>query len=202
MSGLSLTTPLTLAPKHGFARMGARDGAASGAGGGDRLRPRDAGEATVEDLLNYLPMRYGIARTSRASPTSRTAVEVRWNFTFASRAAFRSVRTRPKAPPLFIFEVTASDPERTSKPRSSSGGSSGRQARRIVAYNSQRFTRGARFVAFGKWEWDSRRNTFALRLGNRRVEMLPARGPPPENALIRLAEAERLTQSGGTLATP
>src|SRR5437763_1820166 len=49
--------------------------------------------------------------------------------------------------------------------------------------------RGARFVAFGRWEWDARRNTFALRLNKPdELEMLPGTFTPPENALIRLAE--------------
>jgi len=73
------------------------------------------------------------------------------------------------------------------------------QAQRIVAYYRQRFTRGARFVAFGKWEWDARRNTFALRLNKPdELEMLPGTFTPPENALIRLAEqGETQNGSGG-----
>ncbi|HYX40041.1 MAG TPA: DEAD/DEAH box helicase, partial [Pyrinomonadaceae bacterium] len=95
----------------------------------------------------------------------------------------------PKQPPLFIFEITASDPERTAKPVVIWWFVSGRQAQRIVAYHRQKFTRGARFIAFGKWEWDSRRNTFALRLNKPdELEMLPGTGTPPEHALLRLAE--------------
>jgi len=40
------------------------------------------------------------------------------------------------------------------------------------------FTRGARFVVFGKWEWDARRHTFALRLNKPdEIEILPSLGP-------------------------
>ena len=107
--------------------------------------------------------------------------------------AFQVGKNRgPKAPPLFIFEVTAGDPERTGKPVVVWWFVSGRQAARIVAYYRQRFERGARFIAFGKWEWDARRNTFALRLGKPdELEMLPGTFTPPEHALIRLAEARR-----------
>jgi ATP-dependent DNA helicase RecG len=87
--------------------------------------------------------------------------------------------------------VTAGDPERTGKPVVVWWFVSGRQAQRIVAYWRQRFTRGARFVAFGKWEWDSRRNTFALRLLKPdELEMLPGTLTPPEHGLIRMAEEE------------
>ncbi|HYO99864.1 MAG TPA: DEAD/DEAH box helicase, partial [Pyrinomonadaceae bacterium] len=80
-------------------------------------------------------------------------------------------------------------PERTAKPVVVWWFVSGRQAGRIIAYNRQRFTRGARFVAYGRWEWDARRNTFALRLGKPdELEMLPGTWTPPEHALLRLAE--------------
>ena len=80
----------------------------------------------------------------------------------------------PKAPPLYIFEVTASDPERTGKPVVVKWFVSGRQAGASSRITQQRFQRGARFVAFGKWEWDARSNTFALMLTKPdELEMLP-----------------------------
>ncbi len=103
----------------------------------------------------------------------------------------------PKQPPLYIFEVTASDPERTAKPVVVWWFVSGRQAPRIIAYHRQKFTRGARFIAFGHWEWDGRRNTFALRLGKPdELEILPGTWTPPEHALLRLAE-----ENGGHVET-
>jgi ATP-dependent DNA helicase RecG len=41
---------------------------------------------------------------------------------------------------------------------------SGPRARDILTYNSKRFVPGTRFIAFGKWENDSRRGTYSLRL--------------------------------------
>ena len=109
----------------------------------------------------------------------------------------------PKAPPMYIFEITASDPERTAKPVVVWWFVSGRQAGRIVAYNRQRFTRGARFVAYGTWEWDTRRNTFALRLGKPdELEMLPGTWTPPEHALLRLAEENGEMKRSRRNATP
>ncbi|MFL6227797.1 MAG: ATP-dependent DNA helicase RecG [Pyrinomonadaceae bacterium] len=153
----------------------------------------DAGEATVEDLLNYLPMRYedrsNLARVADLSDGTEASLELYVRVA----GGFQVGKNRgPKAPPLFIFEVTASDAERTAKPVVVWWFVSGRQAARIVAYHRQKFARGARFVAFGRWEWDARRNTFSLRLAKPdELEMLPGTGALPEHALLRLAEEGR-----------
>ena len=150
----------------------------------------DATEATIEDLLDYLPMRYedrsNLARVSDLHDGMEASLELYVRVA----GGFQVGKNRgPKAPPLYIFEVTASDPERTSKPVVVWTFISGRQAQRIVAYNTPKFPRGARFIAFGKWEWDGRRNTFALRLNKPdELEMLPGTWTPPEHALLRLAE--------------
>jgi ATP-dependent DNA helicase RecG len=150
----------------------------------------DATEATVEDLLNYLPMRYedrsNLARIQNLSDGMEASLELYVRVA----GGFQVGKNRgPKQPKLFIFEITASDPERTGKPVVVWWFVSGRAAQRIIAYNRQRFPRGARFIAFGRWEWDTRRNTFSLRLNKPdELEMLPGTWTPPEHALLRLAE--------------
>ncbi len=135
----------------------------------------DLGEATVEDLLNYFPMRYEDRSTfmgiDQLSPDSEAAVEL---FVRVS-GGFKVGKNRPKkAPPLYIFEISASDAERTRKPVVVWWFVSGKAAFNIVNYHQKRFARGTRFVAYGKWEWDSRRNTFALRLNKPdELEILP-----------------------------
>jgi ATP-dependent DNA helicase RecG len=135
----------------------------------------DATEATVEDLLNYLPMRYedrsNLARIADLSD----GVEASLELYVRVAGGYQVGKNRgPKQPKLFIFEVTASDPLRTGKPVVVWWFVSGRQAQRIIAYHRQKLTRGARFIAFGQWEWDTRRNTFALRLNKPdELEMLP-----------------------------
>jgi ATP-dependent DNA helicase RecG len=150
----------------------------------------DASESTVEGLLNYLPMRYedrsNLARISDLSNGTEASLElyvrVAGGFQVGKNRSF-------KAPQLYIFEITASDPERTGKPVVVWWFVSGRQAQRIISYNRQRFTRGVRIIAYGKWEWDTRRNTFSLRLNKPdELELLPGIWTPPEHALIRLAE--------------
>src|SRR5262249_45449485 len=77
---------------------------------------------------------------------------------------------------LFIFEVSATDPERTGKPVIIWWFVSGSHAKDIVTYYSKRFPRGARFITYGKWEWDPRRATFTLQVHKPadELEMLPS----------------------------
>ncbi|MEP6924272.1 MAG: hypothetical protein ABI954_07390, partial [Pyrinomonadaceae bacterium] len=77
----------------------------------------DATEATVEDLLNYLPMRWedrsNLTQIGDLYDGAETAVEL---FVRVS-GGFQVGKNRGfKAPPLYIFELTASDAERTHKP--------------------------------------------------------------------------------------
>src|SRR5881394_1971426 len=110
----------------------------------------DAREATVEDLLNYLPMRYEDRSNLARIADLRAGTEASLELYVRVAGGFQVGKNRgPKQPPLYIFEVTAGDPERTGKPVVVKWFVSGRQAQRIVAYYRQRFTRGTRFVAFG-----------------------------------------------------
>src|SRR2546423_836645 len=202
---LTLDTPVLQLPQHGVARLGAQTARRLALALANVTGKRDASETTVEDLLSYLPMRYedrsNLARIADLS----NGVEASLELYVRVAGGYQVGKNRgPKAPPLFIFEVTAGDPERTGKPVVIKWFVSGRQARRIIAYHRQRFTRGARFIAFGKWEWDSRNNTFALMLNKPadELEMLPGTFTPPENALIRIAEQEAQTETrdAGTVA--
>jgi ATP-dependent DNA helicase RecG len=187
---LTLDTPILSLTGHGIPRFGQPTARRLGLALATLTGKRDAGEATVEDLLNYLPMRYEDRSNLTRISELRDGVEASLELYVRVAGGFQVGKNRgPKSPPLFIFEITASDPDRTGKPVVVWWFVSGRQAARIVAYNRQRFTRGARFVAYGKWEMDARRNTFALRLGKPdELEMLPGTWTPPEHALLRLAE--------------
>jgi ATP-dependent DNA helicase RecG len=162
----------------------------------------DATEACVEDLLSYLPMRYedrsNLARIHDLSDGMEASLELYVRVA----GGFQVGKNRsPKQPKLYIFEITASDPERTAKPVVVWWFVSGRAAQRIIAYNRQRFGRGARFIAYGRWEWDTRRNTFALRLNKPdELEMLPGTWTPPEHALLRLAEENAEKESAAEQA--
>src|SRR5881275_1344751 len=203
---LTLDTPVLQLPQHSVARLGAQTARRLALALANVTGKRDASETTVEDLLSYLPMRYedrsNLARIADLSD----GVEASLELYVRVAGGFQVGKNRgPKQPPLFIFEITASDPERTAKPVVVWWFVSGRQAQRIVAYHRQKFTRGARFIAYGKWEWDARRNTFALRLNKPdELEMLPGTWTPPEHALLRIAEengaqADATQQSDGAI---
>jgi ATP-dependent DNA helicase RecG len=199
---LSPDTPVLQLSQHGIARLGAQTSRKLALALANVSGKGDAGEVTIEDLLNYLPMRYedrsNLARIADLSD----GVEVSLELYVRVAGGFQVGKNRgPKAPPLFIFEVTAGDPEKTGKPVVVWWFVSGRQAHRIIAYHRQQFARGARFVAFGKWEWDARRNTFSLRLNKPdELEMLPGILTPPENALIRIAEQNETRIGGAGIA--
>ncbi|MFL6257944.1 MAG: ATP-dependent DNA helicase RecG [Pyrinomonadaceae bacterium] len=187
---LTLDTPVLHLAEQGIARLGVQMSRRLALALAHVAGKADAGEVTVEDLLNYLPMRYE-DRSNMARISDLTdGVEASLDLYVRVAGGFQVGKNRgPKAPPLYIFEVTASDPERTGKPVVVKWFVSGRQAGRIVAYHKQRFQRGARFIAFGKWEWEARSNTYALMLAKPdELEMLPGTYAQPENALIRLAE--------------
>ncbi len=119
---------------------------------------------TVEDLLNYLPMRYedrsNLARIRDLKDGMEASLEL-----YVKLAGGYQVRNkRSFNRRLFIFEISATDPERSGRPVVIWTFLSGPHAQQIITNYSKKFARGVRFVAFGKWEWDARRATFALRL--------------------------------------
>ena len=135
----------------------------------------DIYDATVEDLLNYFPMRYEDRSNFIQIDELITDTEASVELFVRVSGGFKVGKNRsPKAPPLYIFEITAGDAERTRKPVVVWWFVSGRNAFHVVNYYQSRFARGTRFVAYGKWEWDGRKNTFALRLNKPdELEILP-----------------------------
>lgn len=133
--------------------------------------------ATVEDLLNYLPMRYeDRSNPSRiADLTEGMEASLELIVKIAGGFQVKNRRTHGRSS-LFIFEVTATDPKRTGRPVVVWWFVSGAHAHDIIAYYTKRFARGARFITFGTWDWDKRRATFSLKLGKPadELEMLPA----------------------------
>jgi ATP-dependent DNA helicase RecG len=197
---LTLDTPALQLWKFGIPRLGQAGARRIALALAAATGKHDAGEATVDDLLNYLPMRYEDRSNLARVADLRDQMEASLELFVRVAGGFQVGKNRgPKAPPLFIFEITASDAERTAKPVVVWWFVSGRQAARIVAYNRQRFARGVRFITFGRWETDSRRNTLALRLNkpDEEIELLPGTRTLPEHALLRLAEAEIVTGSDG-----
>ena len=122
-------------------------------------------DATVEDLLNYYPKRYEDRTNFIGIDKLYDGIEATVELYVRVAGGYQVGKNRgPKQPPLFIFEISASDADRRLKPVVVWWFVSGKQAKHIIEYYSKQFPRGTRFAAFGKWEWDARRNTFGLKL--------------------------------------
>lgn len=189
---LSLQTPLVELHNYDAAKLSPATARKLAMAAANFAYKNDLSEATVEDLLNYFPIRYedrsNLIQIDELTNEMEASVEL---FTRVS-GGFKVGKNRsPKAPPLYIFEITGGDAERTRKPVVVWWFVSGKQAHRIIHYYQSRFERGTRFVAFGKWEWDGRRNTFSLRLNKPdELEILPSDGYYDEFGLLRNLAAE------------
>ena len=153
----------------------------------EKTEPSDA---TVEDLLNYFPSRYEDRSNFLQIDELYDGIEATVELYTRISGGYRVGKNRDlKRPPLYIFEVSGGDRERTRKPVVVFWFVSGKGATHTIEYYSQRFARGTRFAAFGKWEWDGRRNTFVLKLAKPdELEVLPSEEP---DLLIPAADADQ-----------
>jgi len=132
-------------------------------------------EVCVEDLLNYLPIRYedrsNFLSLDKLQDGDEAAAELFVRTTAGIQVG--KMRDRRK-PPLYLFEITAGDRERVHKPVTVKWFVSGKGANDIVNWYSKKFARGTRFVAYGRWELD-RRGQIGLKVGKpEELEILPA----------------------------
>src|SRR6266550_3903360 len=171
---LSLKTPVSDLYLYNIARLGQKLSAKLAQALAGTTRGKGASEVTVEDLLSYLPMRYedrsNLARIKDLQDGMEASLEL-----YVKLAGGYQVRNkRSFRQRLFIFEISATDLERTGRPVVVWTFLSGPHAQQIVTNYTRRFERGVRFIAYGKWEWDKRRGTFALRLNKPdEIEVLP-----------------------------
>ncbi len=162
---LKLQTPLVELHEYGIAGLSAAMARKLAMAVAAFTYKNDLANARVEDLLNYFPMRYEDRSNLIQIDQLTDGMEASIDLYARVAGGFAVGKNRPRgAPPLFIFEITGGDAERTRKPVVVWWFVSGKGAFRIVNYWKERFERGTRFVAYGKWEWDARKNTFALRI--------------------------------------
>ena len=196
-STISVSTPLLDIPGSSLANLSAamtRKLAIAVAGFVGKTDPADA---TVEDFLNYFPTRYedrsNFIKIDQLSDGVEAAVEIY----VKTSGAIRVGKNRgPRQPPLFLVEIVGSDELRTQKPVMVKWFVSGKQAERVAHYYQDRFARGTRFVAYGKWEWDGRRETFSLMVNKPdEIEILPSEPPAVADGLMW--ESEILNEEDG-----
>src|SRR5688572_6530206 len=173
----SLSSPIDELYRYRLARVGQNLSHKLAHALANHLGKRDKSTATVEDLLNYLPMRYEDRSNPAAIRDLTEGIEASLELVVKVAGGYQVHNRRSVGrSKLFIFEVTATDPDKTGRPVVVWWFVSGSSAYDIVNYYSKRFRRGARFITFGKWEWDKRRATFTLRLNKPadELEMLPS----------------------------
>jgi ATP-dependent DNA helicase RecG len=189
-SAISLNTSIEDLHKFRIARLGDQLSHKLALAVASHANNRSAADATVEDLLNYLPMRYEDrsrpARISDLSEGLEASLEllVQRAHGYEVRKGFRS-HSR-----LFIFEVRAYDAVRSGREVVVWWFVSGRRAYDIVKYYTQKLVPGTRFITFGRWEWNSTKSTYKLQLHRPadELEILPS--PDQQNTAVDLEQSE------------
>ena len=136
---------------------------------------RNAADVTVEDLLNYLPMRYEDRSHPAAIRDLSDGLEASLEL-LVQRAHGYQVRKGYSRSRLFIFEVTAHDATRSGREVIVWWFVSGARAYEIVKYYQEKLTPETRFITFGRWEWNATKSTYKLQLHRPadELEILPS----------------------------
>jgi ATP-dependent DNA helicase RecG len=165
-SAISLTTPVEDLHQYKIARLGENLARKLAAAVAAHTNKKHFSEATVEDLLTYLPMRYedrsrlATIKDLEAGMEATLELQVKHAGGYEVRNKKAFSRSR-----LFIFEVSGVDIDnRTGRQVVVWWFVSGRHAYEIIKFYAKKLQRGARFITFGEWEWDKRRGTYSLRL--------------------------------------
>jgi ATP-dependent DNA helicase RecG len=147
ISSISLDTRILDLPAD-IARLGPH-GARKFALGLAEISPgKDINSVTVEDLLLYLPMRYEDRSRMIAVRDLQDDQEASLDLTV------RLAKPRYIGRRRFIFTVSAGDQNNTGPQVLIEWFVSGSRAKQIIEYYVKRFTRGTRFIAFGRWHRD------------------------------------------------
>ena len=173
--GLTLQTPIIELHRHHVGRLSGYTSLKLASSLASYVEKANPADATVEDLLNYFPMRYedrsNLARIDELQPGVEASVEL-----YSRTANAYQVRnSRAPKQNLFIYEVSAGDRERRLKPIAVWWFLSGKNAKHIIEYYNEKFSRGSRFVAHGEWAWSAKKQTFELKLNKPdELEFLPS----------------------------
>src|SRR6266481_5581314 len=125
---------------------------------------KDSNTVTISDLLDYLPARYEDRSSMVEIRHLYHEIEASLDLTVKVAGGYQVRNRRSFKQRLYKFEVSAIDQQRTGRQVVVWWFVSGARAQQIISYYAKRLVPGARFIAFGKWEWDSQRGTYSLRL--------------------------------------
>ncbi|HEV2835882.1 MAG TPA: ATP-dependent DNA helicase RecG [Pyrinomonadaceae bacterium] len=182
-SAISLNTPIQDLHNFRIARLGDQLSHKLAVALASHANKRTPAEATVEDLLNYLPMRYEDRSHPAAIRDLTDGMEASLEL-LVERAHGYEIRKGYGRSRLFIFEVRAHDAGKTGREVIVWWFVSGRRAYDIVQYYTKKLVPGTRFITFGKWEWNSAKSTYKLQLHRPadELEILPSLEQQNESA--------------------
>ena len=164
-SAISLNTPVEDLHNFKIARLGPVLSRKLARALTSQVHKKSAAEVTVEDLLTYFPMRYEDRSRPALIRDLHDGVEASLELTVtnAHGYAMRNPRSYGR-PRLYIFEVSGIDGPMSGREVIVWWFVSGPRAYDIVKYYTAKLVRGTKFITFGRWEWEARRNTYKLRL--------------------------------------
>ena len=177
---ISLNTPIEDLHSFKIARLGEILSQKLAKALATQTHKKNSAEVTVEDLLSYFPMRYEDRSRPALIKDLHEGVEASLELTVTKTNGYavRNPRGYGRSQ-LYIFEVYGIDGPMTGREVIVWWFVSGRRAYDIVKYYTAKLKRGVRFITFGRWEWEARRNTFKLRL-NSAADELEILVPPSE----------------------
>ena len=130
-----------------------------------QVHKKSASEVTVEDLLTYFPMRYEDRSHPALIRDLHDGVEASLELTVTHAHGYPVRNPRGYGrPKLYIFEVSGIDGPMSGREVIVWWFVSGPRAYDIVKYYTTKLVPGTKFITFGRWEREARRNTFKLRL--------------------------------------
>ncbi|HEU4714583.1 MAG TPA: ATP-dependent DNA helicase RecG [Pyrinomonadaceae bacterium] len=188
-SAISLDTSVEDLHKFRIARLGEILSHKLASALASQVHKRRASEATVQDLLTYIPMRYEDRSRTAAIIDLQDGLEASLDLTVTHAHGYpvrgKGGFARPK---LYIFEVQASDAASTGKVIVW-WFVSGRRAYDIIKYYTSKLVPGTRFITFGRWEFETRRRAYKLRL-QRPADELEIIAVPEEQENVPSVESE------------
>ncbi len=164
-SAIFLDTSVEDLHKFSIARLGKNPSRKLASALASQVHKRKASDATVEDLLTYIPMRYEDRSRMAAIQDLQDGLEASLDLTVTHAHGY-PVRGKGgfRRPKLYIFEVAAIDAGKTGREVIVWWFVSGPRAYDIIKYRTEKLVPGTRFITFGRWEWENRRRTFKLRV--------------------------------------
>src|SRR6476659_1221684 len=192
-SAISLTTPVEDLHQHKIARLGPNLARKLAAAVAAHTNTGHTSDATVEDLLTYLPMRYEdrshLAKIKDLEHGTEASLELQVKHAGGYEVRNRQAFSRSR---LFIFEVSGVDVDnKTGRQVVVWWFVSGRRAYDVIQFYTKKLSRGTRFITFGQWEWDTKRGTYSLRL-HRPADELETLTPSDSEQNIDSTDPEHL----------